>query len=117
MASGNKKQIREIYKRIDGLATSLKRGAAKDSPITPEHEEAIAVLAAYVLALTWLQSPLDFSRRDIQTLNKDLEGIVEERKSRFKKFFSAKRNRAELQDVVTQLETARANYTVSKSAA
>ena len=47
MASGNKKQIRDIYKRIDGLATSLKRGAAKDDPITPEHEEAIAVLAAY----------------------------------------------------------------------
>ena len=47
MASGNKKQIRDIYKRIDGLATSLKRGAAKDSPITPEHEAAIAVLAAY----------------------------------------------------------------------
>ena len=53
------------------------------------------------------------SRRDIQSLNKDLEVIIEERKSRFKRFFSAKRHRAELQDVVTQLETARANYTAS----
>ena len=44
MASGNKKQIRDIYKRIDGLAASLKRGAVKASSITREHEEAIRVL-------------------------------------------------------------------------
>ncbi|KZV64257.1 hypothetical protein PENSPDRAFT_757409 [Peniophora sp. CONT] len=96
MASGNKKQIRDIYKRVDGLAASLKRGTAKGSPLTPEHHDAIRSLA-----------------EDIAGLNKDLEEIVAERKSRFRRFFSAKRHRAELQDVVTQLETARANYTTA----
>ena len=46
-------------------------------------------------------------------MNQDLNNIVTERKSRFKRFFSAKRHRNELQDVVTQLETARMNYMVS----
>ena len=45
-------------------------------------------------------------------MNQDLNNIVTERKSRFKRFFSAKRHRNELQDVVTQLETARMNYMV-----
>ncbi|VDC04903.1 unnamed protein product [Peniophora sp. CBMAI 1063] len=48
-ACGNKKQIRDIYKRIHGLAASLKRGTKTGSRITPEHQEAIEVLAAYVL--------------------------------------------------------------------
>ena len=46
-------------------------------------------------------------------MNQDLNNIVTERKNRFKRFFSAKRHRNELQDVVTQLETARMNYMVS----
>ena len=45
-------------------------------------------------------------------MNQDLNNIVTERKNRFRRFFSAKRHRNELQDVVTQLETARMNYMV-----
>ncbi|KZV69413.1 hypothetical protein PENSPDRAFT_753386 [Peniophora sp. CONT] len=82
MASSNKKQVRDIYKRIDGLATSLKRGATNDGMISPAHQNAIRILA-----------------EDIAALNEELENIVAERKSRFKRFFSAKRHRAELQDV------------------
>ena len=55
-------------------------------------------------------------RSDIAALNQDLNSIVTERKNRFKRFFSAKRHRAELQDVVTQLDTARMNYMVRLSA-
>ena len=50
--------------------------------------------------------------RDIGTLTKDIEAIVNERKSRFMRYFSAKRHREELQDVVMQLETAKANFAV-----
>ena len=50
---------------------------------------------------------------DIAALNQDLNTIVTERKSRFKRFFSAKRHRSELPDIVTQLDTARMNYMVS----
>ncbi|KZV64255.1 hypothetical protein PENSPDRAFT_656730 [Peniophora sp. CONT] len=99
-ASGNKKQIRDLYKRVDGLAASLRRGTAQGSPITVEHHDAISTLA-----------------EDIAALNKDLEDIIAERKSRFKRYFSAKRHGAQLQDVVTQLETARANYTTAVATA
>ncbi|KZV68414.1 hypothetical protein PENSPDRAFT_18116 [Peniophora sp. CONT] len=96
MASANKKQIRDIYKRVDALASTLKRSAADGSPLSPAHQDAIHALA-----------------KDIVDLNEDLKEIVAERKSRFKRYFSAKRHRAELQDVVTQLETARADYTTA----
>ncbi|KZV64249.1 hypothetical protein PENSPDRAFT_174106 [Peniophora sp. CONT] len=95
VASSNKKQVRDIYKRIDGLATALRRGTAKGSPLTPEHQEAIKSLA-----------------NDVAVLNNELNGIVEERKSRFKRFFAAKRHRNTLQDVVTQLDTAKMDYMV-----
>ncbi|VDC04906.1 unnamed protein product [Peniophora sp. CBMAI 1063] len=93
---GNKKQMRDIYKRIHGLAASLKRGTKEGSRITPEHQDAIEVLAA-----------------DIEALKGDLEGIISERKSRFKRFFSARRHREELKDVVEQLETSKSNYTTA----
>ncbi|KZV68419.1 hypothetical protein PENSPDRAFT_653235 [Peniophora sp. CONT] len=96
MASSNKKQVRDIYRRIDGLAASLKRGAQDGDPLSPAHQDAIAALA-----------------QDIAVLNEDLEDIVKERKSRFKRYFSAKRHRAELQDVIWQLDIARANYTTA----
>ena len=56
--------------------------------------------------------PLTNSFRDIAILKEDLGDIIQERKNRFKRFFSAKRHRDELQDVVNQLEMARSNYTV-----
>ncbi|KZV64252.1 hypothetical protein PENSPDRAFT_656726 [Peniophora sp. CONT] len=96
MASSNKKQVRNIYRRIDGLAASLKRGVQEEDLLSPTHQDAIAVLA-----------------QDIALLKEDLEDIVEERKSRFKRFFSAKRHRGELQDVIWQLDNARANYTTA----
>ncbi|KZV68418.1 hypothetical protein PENSPDRAFT_653231 [Peniophora sp. CONT] len=93
MASSNKKQVRDIYKRIDGLAAALQRGTLKGGPLTPEHQEAIRTLA-----------------EDIAVLNDELNEIIAERKSRFKRFFAAKRHRNELQDVVTQLDNTRMNY-------
>ena len=49
---------------------------------------------------------------DIEFLKGDLQDIVTERQSRFKRFFSAKRHRSELQDVVNQLESAKTDYMV-----
>ena len=54
------------------------------------------------------------SSRDIAALSEGVQDIVAERKSRFKRFFSAKRHRNELQDVMNQLDMARTNYTVSR---
>ncbi|KZV69412.1 hypothetical protein PENSPDRAFT_686392 [Peniophora sp. CONT] len=93
MASSNKRQVRETYKRIEGLATALQRGTRECSRFTPEHREAIDALSV-----------------DIAALNKELENIVGERKSRLRRFFAAKRHREELRDVVTQLEAARMDY-------
>ncbi|VDB84802.1 unnamed protein product [Peniophora sp. CBMAI 1063] len=93
MASTNKKQIRDIHKRVIGLAASLKRGASQGSLLVPEHQDAISALAD-----------------DIAVLNNDLEDIVNQRKGRLRRFFAAKRHKSELQDITTQLETARMNY-------
>ncbi|KZV68399.1 hypothetical protein PENSPDRAFT_17573 [Peniophora sp. CONT] len=111
LASGNKKQIRDMYKRVDGLADSLKRGMMDGGLISDTHQEAISALAKYV-RLEPRRIPFNRinGRRDIAALNKDLEDIVAERKSRFKRYFSARRHREELQDVVWQLDNARANY-------
>ncbi|VDB88458.1 unnamed protein product [Peniophora sp. CBMAI 1063] len=96
MASSNEKRVRDIYQRVDGLAAALRRGSTRDGPVIHEHSDAIEDLS-----------------RDIAALNKDLESIVRERKNRFKRYFSAKRHREELQNVMMQLETARANYTMA----
>ncbi|VDB88452.1 unnamed protein product [Peniophora sp. CBMAI 1063] len=96
MASSNKKHIRDIHKRVNSLAASLKRGAAEGSMLAPAHQDAISALAA-----------------DISALKDDLESIVNERKSRFRRYFSAKRHREELQDIVWQLDNARSNYTTA----
>ena len=58
--------------------------------------------------------PYQVPYSDISSLREELEGIVNERKNRFRRFFSAKRHRNELQDVVNQLEMARSNYTVRR---
>ena len=50
----------------------------------------------------------------MKRIESNLANIMQERKNRFKRFFSAKRHRNELQDVVNQLEMARSNYTVSR---
>ena len=52
---------------------------------------------------------------NIEFLKGDLQDIVTERESRFKRFFSAKRHRDELQAVIAQLETARMNYVVRQA--
>ncbi|KZV68407.1 hypothetical protein PENSPDRAFT_653223 [Peniophora sp. CONT] len=96
MASSNRKQIRDIYRRIDGLAASLKRGIKDGDLLSPAHQDAIAALA-----------------QDIAILNEDLRDIVSERKSALTRFFGAKRHRAELQDVIWQLDNARSNYTTA----
>ncbi|VDC01503.1 unnamed protein product [Peniophora sp. CBMAI 1063] len=96
VASSNKKQIRDIYRRVDALAASLKRGVRDGDPLSPAHQDIIAALA-----------------QDIAILNEDLQDIIAERKSRFKRFFSAKRHREELRDVLSQLEAARMSYTTA----
>ena len=50
--------------------------------------------------------------RDIAELNKEIEDIVAERKSRLKRYVSAKQHRAKLEGVAKRLDEARGNYTV-----
>ena len=45
MVSSNKKQIRDLHKRVEGLAASLKRGTRVGAPLTPEHQGVISALA------------------------------------------------------------------------
>ncbi|VDB88450.1 unnamed protein product [Peniophora sp. CBMAI 1063] len=96
MASCNKKHIRDIHKRVNSLAASLRSGAEEGSMLTTAHQKAISTLAA-----------------DISSLKEELEAIVNERKNRLRRFFSAKRHREELQDIVWQLDNARSNYTTA----
>ncbi|VDB88459.1 unnamed protein product [Peniophora sp. CBMAI 1063] len=95
-AAGNRKQIREIYGRVNALITALKPVSVKGSPIVSEHLDAFDVLS-----------------RAIVLLQEDLGSIVRERKNRFKRYFSARRHRSELQDVIVQLETASTRYTTA----
>ena len=53
----------------------------------------------------------------MKRIESNLANIMQERKSRFKRFFSAKRHRSELQDIVKQLERADKNYMVRYAAA
>ena len=48
MAAGNKKLVRDVRKRVNGLAAALKRGVGKNGILTIEHQEAISVLSEYV---------------------------------------------------------------------
>ena len=50
--------------------------------------------------------------RDIAELNKEIEEIVAARKSRLRRYVSAKQHRAKLEGVAKKLEEARGNYTV-----
>ena len=116
-ASNNKKQIRDMYRAMDDLATSIRCGAHDDDMLSPKHQEAIKVLSRYVHghAGACYVSTLTPSS-NIKRIEEDLESILQERKSRFKRFFSAKRHRSELQDIVKQLERADTNYMVRYSA-
>ena len=81
--------------------------------LSPEHQTAIVTLARCVSQqCSPLRKTVLTLHSDIKILEEDLGDILRERKSRFKRFFSAKRHRNELQDVVNQLEMARSNYTV-----
>ena len=51
-------------------------------------------------------------RRDITKLNDAVEGIVAERKSRLRRYVSAKQHCKKLQTVARKLDEARGNYTV-----
>ena len=53
-------------------------------------------------------------RRDITELNKEIEGIVAQRKSRLRRYVSAKQHRAKLEGVAKKLDEARGNYTVRR---
>ena len=45
MVSGNKKQVRDVYRHIDRLVASLKRGVQNDESLSSAHYEAMTVLA------------------------------------------------------------------------
>ena len=53
---------------------------------------------------------------NMKIIEGNLANIMQERKHRFKRFFSAKRHRSELQDIVKQLERADKNYMVRYAA-
>ena len=114
-ASGNQKQIRDMYRAIDDLATSLRCGAHDESDmLSPGHQEAIMMLSRYVQVY---RGPSHASAlmpsSNMKILEDDLSHILQERKSRFRRFFSAKRHRDELQEIVWQLDNARSNYMAS----
>ena len=117
-ASGNKKQIRDMYRAIDDLATSLRCGTHDEDMLSPKHQEALAALSRCVREYcnTCDVSVLIRSRK-MKIAEDDLRHILQERKSRFKRFFSAKRHRSELQDIVHQLGRADTNYMVRYKAA
>ena len=119
MASSNKKQIRDIYRAIEDLATSLRCGVQdKSDMLSPGHQEAIAVLSRYVQEYCGPSHAGALTpSSNMKMIEQDLESILQERKSRFKRFFSAKRHRSELQDIVKQLERADTNYMVRHAAA
>ena len=108
----------DLYRAIDDLATSLRCGAHDEDMLSPKHQEAIKVLSRYVHGYGGACHPsalMPYS--NMKRIEEDLESILQERKSRFKRFFSAKRHRSELQDIVKQLERADASYMVRHSAA
>ena len=81
--------------------------------LSPEHQTAIVTLARCVTQQrSSLRKTVLTLHSDIKVLEEDLGDILQERKNRFKRFFSAKRHRSELQDVVNQLESAKSNYMV-----
>ena len=81
--------------------------------LSPEHQTAIVTLARCVSQqCSSLRKAVLTLNSDIKVLEEDLGDILQERKSRFKRFFSAKRHRNELQDVVNQLESEKSNYMV-----
>ena len=53
---------------------------------------------------------------DIEELKKEIEEIVAARKSRLRRYVSAKQHRAKLEGVAKKLEEARGNYTVRVNA-
>ena len=116
-SSSNRKQIRDLYSVIEDLATSLRCGVHDEDMLSPKHQEAIMVLSRCVRehCNTCDVSVLIRSRK-MKMAEDDLRHILQERKSRFKRFFSAKRHRSELQDIVKQLERADTNYMVRHAA-
>ena len=81
--------------------------------LLPEHQTAIVTLARCVSQqCSSLRKTVLTLHSDIKILEEDLGDILQERKSRFKRFFCAKRHRSELQDVINQLESAKTNYMV-----
>ena len=110
------KDARDVYRRIDALATSLKCGVQDGDIISLEHQKAITALARCVhLQRSFFYTLILTPPSDVKIIEGNLGDILQERQSRFKRFFSAKRHRSELQDVVNQLEMARSNYTVRLS--
>ncbi|VDC01126.1 unnamed protein product [Peniophora sp. CBMAI 1063] len=103
MASSNKKHIRDVRNRVNSLVDLLRSGAEEGRMLTPAHQKAIKALAVYANPLIHLEMNMLSPYSDISALKDDLEGIVKERKSRFRRFFSAKRHREELQDIVQRI--------------
>ena len=54
--------------------------------------------------------------RDIVDLNKEIERIVAERRSRLRRYVRAKQHRTKLKGVAKKLDEARGNYLASRSA-
>ena len=61
--------------------------------------------------LHWVSTKIKLLR-DITKLNDAVEGIVAERKSRLRRYVSAKQHCKKLQTVARKLDEARGNYTV-----
>ncbi|VDC05444.1 unnamed protein product [Peniophora sp. CBMAI 1063] len=95
---GNRSKIQDIHTRIAGLAAQLEPDIMQRNSLARSHQDAIAVLA-----------------EDLSTVSTSFGEILRQRKSRFKRYLSAKRHHAELSDMIGRLDQARANFTTAVS--
>ncbi|VDC05453.1 unnamed protein product [Peniophora sp. CBMAI 1063] len=96
LVSSNKEDIREMCERIGSLVEYFKLVITDGSPLSPALDNTIKTLA-----------------RDINKLNGAVEEIVAERKSRLRRYVSAKKHQRKLEGVARKLDEARGNYTAA----
>lgn len=113
--SSNKEDIRAICERISSLVKYFKFAVTDGDPLTSAHSNTINALSEYVLVHFSYAHPLSIIPfRDITKLNEAIEEVVAERKSRLRRYVSAKQHRKKLEGVARKLDEARGNYTVSQ---
>ena len=103
-----------MCERIGSLVEYFKLVITDGSLLSPVLDNTIKTLARYILERSCTRRVIDIEPfRDIDKLNGAMEGIVAERKSRLRRYVSAKQHRKKLEGIARKLDEARGNYTVS----